>query len=85
MKRLAAIDSLLEAVSTDQKLSKIENLVDELSAKLREIERQNQLEDSYDNEYSDDVFEAKNSAVKSSEKVRNRNNGINISALLFFD
>lgn len=49
MKRLAAIDSLLEAVSSDQQLSKIETLVDELSSKLREIEKQNALDEtSYD-------------------------------------
>lgn len=46
LKRLAAIDSLLEAVPSDQQLSKIESLVDELSLKLREIEEQNGLEDS---------------------------------------
>lgn len=47
MKRLAAIDSLLEAVPSDQQLSKIETLVDELSLKLREIEeQQNGLDDS---------------------------------------
>lgn len=50
LKRLAAIDSLLEAVSSDQQLSKIESLVDELSLKLREIEQQNSLEES---EYAD--------------------------------
>lgn len=46
MKRLAAIESLLEAVPSDQQLSKIETLVDELSLKLREIEEQNGLDDS---------------------------------------
>lgn len=47
LKRLAAIDSLLEAVPSDQQLSKIETLVDELSLKLREIEeQQNGLDDS---------------------------------------
>lgn len=46
LKRLAAIDSLVEAVSSDQKLSKIETLIDELSEKLREIERQNHADDS---------------------------------------
>lgn len=46
LKRLAAIDSLLEAVSSDQKLSKIETLIDELSEKLREIERQNYADES---------------------------------------
>lgn len=43
---MAAIDSLLEAVSSDQQLSKIETLIDELSLKLREIEKQNSLEDT---------------------------------------
>lgn len=46
LKRLAAIDSLVEAVSSDQQLSKIESLVDELSLKLREIEEQNGLDDA---------------------------------------
>lgn len=46
LKRLAAIDSLIEAVSSDQQLSKIESLVDELSLKLRKIEEQNGLDDS---------------------------------------
>lgn len=46
MKRLAAIDSLLEAVPSDQQLSKIETLIDELSSKLRAIEEQNALDDS---------------------------------------
>lgn len=46
LKRLAAIDSLIEAVSSDQQLSKIETLVDELSMKLREIEQQNGLDDT---------------------------------------
>lgn len=40
LKRLAAIDSLNEAVAADQQLSHIEHLVDELCEKLREIERQ---------------------------------------------
>lgn len=51
LKRLAAIDSLLEAVSSDQKLSNIETLIDELSEKLREIERQNHVDDSISNGY----------------------------------
>lgn len=59
LKRLAAIDSLLEAVSSDQKLSKIETLIDELSEKLREIERQNHADDSMSNGFgyvnNDDV------------------------------
>lgn len=59
LKRLAAIDSLLEAVSSDQKLSKIETLIDELSEKLREIERQNHADDSISNGFglvsNDDV------------------------------
>lgn len=59
LKRLAAIDSLLEAVSSDQKLSKIETLIDELSEKLREIERQNHADDSMFNGFgyanNDDV------------------------------
>lgn len=46
LKRLAAIDSLLEAVPSDQQLSKIEKLIDELSLKLREIEEQNGSDDS---------------------------------------
>lgn len=69
LKRLAAIDSLLEAVPSDQQLSKIESLVDELSLKLREIEEQNGLEDSvFDIGPSEDNALC-NSKLESTEKV----------------
>lgn len=61
LKRLAAIDSLVEAVSSDQKLSKIETLIDELSEKLREIERQNHADDSI---YANDDDVKLNSTTK---------------------
>lgn len=70
MKRLAAIDSLLEAVPSDQQLSKIENLVDELSLKLREIEEQNGLDDSVFeiNQHKEHICDHK---IDSIEQVRN--------------
>lgn len=69
LKRLAAIDSLLEAVPSDQQLSKIETLVDELSLKLREIEEQNGLDDSvFEIEQTDDNA-ISNSKVTNIEKV----------------
>lgn len=69
LKRLAAIDSLLEAVSSDQKISKIERLVDELSEKLREIEQQNQLDESLCDDLAGDESNAK---LSSFEKVSDR-------------
>lgn len=55
IKRVAAIDSLLEAVSSDQQLSKIESLIDELSQKLRDIENQNHLDESVFVQNGDDL------------------------------
>lgn len=40
IKRIAAIESLTEAVAADQQVSNVEKLVDDLCEKLREIERQ---------------------------------------------
>lgn len=71
LKRLAAIDSLVEAVSSDQQLSKIETLVDELSLKLRQIEEQNGLDDTA----ADDEHESKrhsDSQVDSIKKVNSK-------------
>lgn len=67
IKRLAAIDSLVEAVSSDQKISKIERLIDELSEKLREIEQQNQLDESLCDDLTD---ESNNVNVNTFEKVK---------------
>lgn len=67
MKRLEAIDSLLKAVSSDQQLSKIETLVDELSSKLRAIEEQNALDDS-SAEISDSVDSVHNDSHSDSLK-----------------
>lgn len=73
LKRLAAIDSLLEAVPSDQQLSKIETLIDELSLKLREIEEQNGLDDSeFDIVQSDDNA-LSNSKVVAIAEVRHIN------------
>lgn len=51
LKRLAAIDSLNEAISgggdTLHLEASIERLVDELCAKLREIERQSNIDENY--------------------------------------
>lgn len=69
MKRLAAIDSLLEAVPSDQQLSKIETLIDELSLKLREIEEQNGLDDSVFDIGSTEDNALCNSKVDTTEKV----------------
>lgn len=69
VKRLAAIDSLLEAVPSDQQLSKIESLVDELSLKLREIEEQNGLEDSVFEIGQSDDSNLCNSKLEPSDKV----------------
>lgn len=77
IKRLAAIDSLIEAVSSDQKISKIEQLIDELSEKLREIEQQNQLDESLCDDLKD---ESNNVSVNTFEKVHNF---FNYSALYF--
>lgn len=55
IKRVAAIDSLLEAVSSDQQISKIESLIDELSQKLRDIENQNHLDESVFVQNDDDL------------------------------
>lgn len=52
---MAAIDSLLEAVSSDHKVSQIESLIDELSQKLRDIENQNHLDDSVFIQNDDDL------------------------------
>lgn len=47
IKRIAAIESLIEAVAADQKISNVEKLVDDLCEKLREIEEQpNSVDDS---------------------------------------
>lgn len=69
LKRLAAIDSLLEAVPSDQQLSKIESLVDELSLKLREIEEQNGLEDSVFEIGQSDDSNLCNSKLEPNDKV----------------
>lgn len=66
---MAAIDSLLEAVPSDQQLSKIETLVDELSLKLREIEEQNGLDDSVFDIGSTEDNALCNSKVDTTEKV----------------
>lgn len=71
LKRLAAIDSLLEAVPSDQQLSKIESLVDELSLKLREIEEQNGLEDSVFEIGQSEDNSLCNSKLEPTDKVRN--------------
>ena len=52
---MAAIDSLLEAVSSDHQLPQIESLIDELSQKLRDIENQNHLDDSVFIQNDDDL------------------------------
>ncbi|KAJ6638860.1 hypothetical protein Bhyg_11598 [Pseudolycoriella hygida] len=47
IKRIAAIESLIEVVATDQKVSNVEKLVDDLCEKLREIEgQQNCMDES---------------------------------------
>ncbi|XP_037025845.1 uncharacterized protein LOC119067158 [Bradysia coprophila] len=47
IKRIAAIESLIEAVAADQKISNVEKLVDDLCEKLREIEgQQNSVDES---------------------------------------
>lgn len=80
LKRLAAIDSLLEAVSSDQKLSKIETLIDELSEKLREIERQNHADDSISNGF---VYVNNDDAeLNSANKVSPSQSPISINAKL---
>lgn len=66
---MAAIDSLLEAVPSDQQLSKIETLIDELSLKLREIEEQNGLDDSVFDIGSTEDNALCNSKVDTTEKV----------------
>ncbi|XP_031627640.1 homeobox protein 2-like [Contarinia nasturtii] len=79
LKRLAAIDSLLEAVPSDQQLSKIETLVDELSLKLREIEEQSSLDESdfeigpnNDNALSNSNVVTADKKTESSEDPANR-------------
>lgn len=47
LKRLAAIESLNDVVASDQHIYNIENLVDELCDKLREIENQSSVDDSH--------------------------------------
>lgn len=69
IKREAAIDSLLEAVSSDQQVSKIESLIDELSQKLRDIENQNHLDESVFIQNDDDLENMKeNSSLEDPAK-----------------